>query len=301
MLDIRKEDRGNGVEKQGVRPQIYPISAERELARLNLTYINAMRKSFKIYLPELLDLYEINTRSDSRFDDLSGFRDKVASVFNKISSDFEKSTSRFQIHKLVHKAAEVAKRASVRDWIDIVKRSLGLTVYKEYYDDLLSEKINRWVANNVSYVSTLPKAQLNVLQDIIIWGYQTKQPKINVYNRIQKQLGTSKSYARMLARDQLGTLNSQIMQEEQKSMGCTKYKWKTKHDSRVRESHAELDGKIFSWDNPPEMWIITKSGRRSSGRFCHPGEDYQCRCVAVPVFDVEEAGKMAARHRYRSM
>lgn len=30
------------------------------------------------------------------------------------------------------------------------------------------------------------------------------------------------------------------------------YVWTTQHDARVREGHAERDGKIFRWDDPPE-------------------------------------------------
>ena len=55
--------------------------------------------------------------------------------------------------------------------------------------------------------------------------------------------------------------------------GSNKYKWRTQKDSRVRLTHRKLEGKIFSFDKPP---II-------DGRPLHPGEDYNCRCVAIPV------------------
>lgn len=44
------------------------------------------------------------------------------------------------------------------------------------------------------------------------------------------------------------------------------YIWRTTGDNKVRSSHAERDGKVFSWDLPPEGG--------------HPGEDYNCRCRA---------------------
>jgi hypothetical protein len=47
------------------------------------------------------------------------------------------------------------------------------------------------------------------------------------------------------------------------------YVWHTRGDGKVRASHAENDGKIFSWSHPP----ITG----------HPGEDYGCRCEALPL------------------
>lgn len=46
----------------------------------------------------------------------------------------------------------------------------------------------------------------------------------------------------------------------------THYIWRTRRDGRVRSSHAENDGKVFAWDNPP-----------STG---HPGEAPGCRCYA---------------------
>lgn len=51
----------------------------------------------------------------------------------------------------------------------------------------------------------------------------------------------------------------------------THYIWKTSGDSKVRSAHAQRDGKMFSWDNPPEGG--------------HPGETHNCRCVADIVVD----------------
>ena len=74
---------------------------------------------------------------------------------------------------------------------------------------------------------------------------------------------------------------------QQEDAGCTKYRWSSSKDSRVRDCHRALDGKIFRWDDPPEMWYETKADRVYTGRHCHPGEDYCCRCVAIPVFDLD--------------
>lgn len=48
----------------------------------------------------------------------------------------------------------------------------------------------------------------------------------------------------------------------------THYVWRTLGDDKVRPSHAANNGRLFSWANPP-----------ATG---HPGEDYNCRCEAVP-------------------
>ena len=49
----------------------------------------------------------------------------------------------------------------------------------------------------------------------------------------------------------------------------TKYVWRTLGDDKVRSSHAANNGKLIDWDKPPED-------------IGHPGEDYNCRCIAEP-------------------
>ncbi|MCI5048814.1 MAG: minor capsid protein [Rickettsiales bacterium] len=62
---------------------------------------------------------------------------------------------------------------------------------------------------------------------------------------------------------------------KQQERTTSHYIWRTRGDGKVRGSHAANDGKIFSWDNPPETG--------------HPGEDYGCRCIAEPyVAEVNE-------------
>jgi SPP1 gp7 family putative phage head morphogenesis protein len=49
---------------------------------------------------------------------------------------------------------------------------------------------------------------------------------------------------------------------------ATHYIWRTRGDNKVRASHTANNGKLFAWDNPPPTG--------------HPGEDYNCRCIAEP-------------------
>ena len=83
-----------------------------------------------------------------------------------------------------------------------------------------------------------------------------------------------------MARDQIAKLNSNIAQQQQRDAGVEEYIWSDSGDGRVRPSHKKLNGKRFRWDDPPV--VDEKTGRR-----CHPGEDYECRCVALAVFDFD--------------
>lgn len=50
-----------------------------------------------------------------------------------------------------------------------------------------------------------------------------------------------------------------------------RYVWRTQRDERVRPSHRVNDGRILSRSNPPDTG--------------HPGEDYNCRCEAIPYVE----------------
>ena len=64
----------------------------------------------------------------------------------------------------------------------------------------------------------------------------------------------------------LAVLFGYLNQAQQAAMGIEFYVWNTQHDARVREGHAERDGEIFRWDDPPEGG--------------HPSQDFSCRCYA---------------------
>lgn len=99
--------------------------------------------------------------------------------------------------------------------------------------------------------------------------------------RIQERADVSKSRADLIARDQTLKLNGQLNQTRQENAGVVEYIWSTSHDERVRPIHVELDGTRQRWSDPP----VTDE----DGNVNHPGQDFQCRCVALPVVaDLDE-------------
>lgn len=89
--------------------------------------------------------------------------------------------------------------------------------------------------------------------------------------QLQERGDVSESRAELIARDQTLKVNGAITEIRQRAAGVDRYVWSTSLDERVRPEHAALEGQTFSWDSPPAVG--------------HPGEDFQCRCVAVPVIE----------------
>lgn len=94
---------------------------------------------------------------------------------------------------------------------------------------------------------------------------------------ISQNYNVSKSKAKFLARQETSLLLSKFREVRYRDLGVETYRWSTSNDARVREDHKHLQGKTCQFANPPV--VDTQTGRRAN-----PGEDFGCRCVAIPVF-----------------
>lgn len=150
--------------------------------------------------------------------------------------------------------------------------------------------MKKWVENNVGLIKTIPKESLEKMRGIVLDGYLNGKTTTSIVKEIQRAYSVDRRHAQLLARNQIAKLNGLITQKQQEDAGVEEYTWSTSGDNRVRPSHVRLNGKRFRWDDPPV--VDEKTGRR-----CHPGGDYECRCVALPVFnrntvDLPMAGKV---------
>lgn len=128
--------------------------------------------------------------------------------------------------------------------------------------------------------------QVQRLRDTILKIRETGYNKINLKQLIEREWDVSSNKAKFLARQETSLFLSKFRREQSKHAGIRKYKWSTSGDERVRpedgskftpgNNHKRLHGKVFSYGDPPI--VDTKTGRRAE-----PGEDFNCRCVAIPV------------------
>lgn len=255
----------------------YPKQVEREYQRVTNAYIRLLNKRLKEHLPELVDaaMQDKNRRNDDTADLLS----VVARVFSKISTDLSKDVDEFNLSYKVERIAELTRKLSIREWKKVVKSTLGIELADDYYTgELFKSLMKKWIDDNVDLIKTIPDDSLSKMRELVFEGYRNGTPTTYIVKEIQRVYGMDRRHAQLIARDQTAKLNGAITRRQQEDAGITEYIWSTSGDSRVREAHAALNNKRFKWNDPPV--VDAKTGRR-----CHPGEDYQCRCVALAVFD----------------
>lgn len=142
-----------------------------------------------------------------------------------------------------------------------------------------NELQRQWVRNNTELIRMEARAREEVRK--LIEGPLREGVRVEeVQRRIEERLGVVRSRAELVARDQTLKLYGQIQEERQTQAGIEEYTWSTAEDERVRPAHAALEGTTQRWDSPPV--IDPRDGRRG-----HPGNDYNCRCAAIPQLPTE--------------
>jgi SPP1 gp7 family putative phage head morphogenesis protein len=268
----------------------YPQQAEREFQRVTNAYIRLLNELLKKYLPEIRDAARLE-REGTRHDDTSDLVVKVKAVFDQMAGELERSTSGFGLYDKITAMAKLTRKLSIKEWKRAVKATLGIDLLDDYYTgELYRELMRKWVEDNVGLIKTIPQESLGRMREIVLEGYMNGETTTSIVKKIQKAYSTDRRHAQLLARDQIAKLNGQITQKQQEDAGVDEYIWSDSGDGRVRPGHKRLNGKRFRWNDPPV--VDEKTGRR-----CHPGEDYECRCVALPVFnrhtvDLPMAGKV---------
>lgn len=269
---------------------LYPDSAEREYVSLALRHARMYGEVLQNNLPEIVKIFR-ETRMDSEnyHEDakILDFSERFSKTIKKMEQELSEKLGSFDTDEFVRKVAKRANTTNVRQWLKLIKKNFGVDLDGHYYNrGTWADLIDRWAERNVGFVRSIPQESLGALRQLVQDAYYEEWGTTKLRNEISKAFGVSKKKAKMLAVDQMGTLCSQITRKQQTDAGITHYRWKSRNDNRVRESHRLYNGKIFSWDEPPPSWYMTKSrGRVYTGRWCHPGEDYCCRCMAIPVFN----------------
>jgi len=196
----------------------------------------------------LTTLDDINVQSVTRLDRL---KDKYTKTIEWMDGDFYKTVAKVAIPpKLTDKQRDII----AAQW------SENLDLYIKDWTD---------------------KSILNLRQQVQGNAFVGQRAE-NLVKMIQTEYGVSARKAHFLARQETSLLMSKFRETRYKDIGVTRYRWSISGSAapvgNVRDDHAELNGKIFSWDSPPVT--NTDTGARN-----HPGEDYNCKCVAIPVVD----------------
>ena len=201
---------------------------------------------------------------------------KIADFLGTAAENVEKAPAGLTLQKAFNKMITDLQNQLVQQIEDVGDKDIGINLKPtEEIDEVLKTtlvnnldlEIKDWAAQEIAALRL--RVQENALA-----GYRPDK----LAREIAAERGISLRKADFIAEQETSLFVSKWREQRAKDVGCTRYQWSTSHDERVRPDHRALNGKVFAFDTPP----ITD---QATGARNNPGEDFRCRCVAIPILE----------------
>jgi SPP1 gp7 family putative phage head morphogenesis protein len=160
-----------------------------------------------------------------------------------------------------------------RAWEETAKK-LGRSLRQEVYSTPTGMIAQQLLNEQVTLIKSLPIDAGRRAQKLALEAALDGSRADVVQRELLNTTNVTESRAMLIARTEVAKSNTTINRSRALSIGSEQYTWRTMGDADVRESHEEVNGEVFSWNNPPTL---------SDGTTTHPGEIYNCRCYGEPV------------------
>lgn len=183
--------------------------------------------------------------------------------------------SKKSLNKIARAVALDVSRFSTGQMDLLFKSSLGIGLPPGSQE--LAPLIEAFTRDNVALITRMGKQEIARAESVVLSGFRAGQNNVTMAKALKARLGVSERRARLIARDQTGSLNAEITQVHNLRMGVKEFKWRTVGDERVRDLHRSINGKVYS----------VATGHPTEGQ---PSEPINCRCSAEPVLDDLFAG-----------
>lgn len=174
---------------------------------------------------------------------------------------------------VVAKIMEGVQSNNKRAWGQL-STSIGKELSSTMAESAVAAVARQLQREQVELIKSLPleaglRAQ-KLAQEAIMGGKRAGEVALELARTTE----VTESRATLIARTEIAKANSSLTQARAQYVGATHYIWRSAEDGDVRQSHREMNGKIFRFDQPPAV-----EGEGNHG----PGDIYNCRCFAEPI------------------
>ena len=214
---------------------------------------------------------------------IDGLADTINVIFRRLNGQFTGTVmmgfSKMTAAQMVAKVGANNKRRFNKTVEKVTGVNLGGIITSEGLDDFVELSVNK----NVSLIKNLPEEYLKQIETIVNNGVVNGTRYSEIAKQIQTKTGANGKLAnriKLIARNEVQTINSQISLRRSESLGIKKGIYMTSDDERVRACHKELDG--VEYDLAKGAWSKTCQ------KFIQPGvTDINCRCSFRPIIEVD--------------
>ncbi len=269
----------------GVR---FPTAYSLQYKRFLTGYIRGLKKVLdqwvKDDLTPALERHALMRSDSARRDTVEDIEQKLDDLMLHFGGVLVTEALRQQVYENAREILQYAQRG----WQRTIHTITGVDPLVR--DLPMQEIVKAHVRQNVSLIKSIPQKLHGDVERVVMDGVRAGRKIPEITQAIEGVYPVTAKRAGVIARDQAGSLNAAIVDEQYKQANLTTYIWRTMKDSRVRGNpvgkypkakynHWERDGKVFSPDDPPPDG--------------NPGEAIECRCFRQ-VQEEEVTGKTDA-------
>ena len=294
LMRILFKTNGKKATKNIVSKRAYPHGIEMKYFRQLKSYFKPLTDYVNNYISENLEPLLHGDSTEVRFDTIPGnsFRKMIYSLEDWLSvympdiSELPSDSNNNVIFVGLGKTADETMEFSEKEFKRIIEKGIhvNLPVSAPWWDDMKKS----WAEDNYTLITSNAKnyvSKINTLtEQAIVNGLSPMKLKEEIKKATES---LSDKHCKLLARDQMGKLNGQITEAQMTEVGLDMYVWSTAYDDRVRNSHAVMEGLLCRWDDASvcsydngKTWVP----RPADAVDLHPGQDIQCRCVALAFY-----------------
>lgn len=247
----------------------FNATTAKEFKKLGIKY----NKRIKGYTKEMNNLpVNIQVAIAQREDSYKQMARQLVATVDKINLNIDEATKNINFDDTLEKVYSDINKQFKKTVTDKIGLSINFTA------DQIRILSQEYTNNLKLYITEFTQKETLILrqkaEDIVLSGTRAKDfTKI-----IEERFAVSTKKAKFLAKQEISLLTSKYKQVKYESVGVSKYKWSISN-VRTRPDHRALNGKIFSFDDPPIS--NTSTGARNN-----PGEDFGCNCQAIPIIEV---------------
>ena len=170
--------------------------------------------------------------------------------------------------------AEVAAR-DANSWRKVAAQ-LGIALRREIETAPTGQAMEKLLHEQVQLITSLPLEAAERVHELTTAGIVEGTRAKEISAKIMETGEVAKSRANLIARTEVARTASVLTQVRAEHVGSTHYEWLTAGDSDVRPDHKILNGRVCAWNDPP-------IADQRTGARAHPGQIYNCRCIAIPI------------------
>jgi SPP1 gp7 family putative phage head morphogenesis protein len=258
-LAIVRTQRSIGIARprRRIPKQVWPRMIQREYAAYIISVLNNLRRSLEPLFAELPTMLPTVRRDAGEGDRV---RQRVnEALANTNIPELDDAARRFAGRTSTHQKQQFGKQVHAALGVDLLLSDTGIGAL-----------IEGFVGANVSLIRGLTQEVAMGIEKSVMRAFQDGTLHRNLAIELNHRFALGEDRAKLIARDQVGKLYSQVNRARQEDLGLTSFIWQTVRDNRVRPEHKARHGKTYEYKHPPGGEL--------------PGEPINCRCYPEPDF-----------------